>query len=257
MGNVLSLLNIISVIAVIAVNALANILPINGRMTGELSDQYPNLFVPAGLTFAIWGVIYLLMLVFAVDQGVRIFRPGAREVTRAIGWWFVISSLANSGWIFAWHYERVFLSLLMMLLLLGSLLVIYWKLGIGLTAVDLRTRFAVHLLFSVYLGWITVATIANVTAWLVSIGWNRIGLSEVFWTVAVLLVATGITLLMIRDRGDLAYALVVIWAFAGILIKRLSPGALPTPVLVWTLIICLGAIATAALLSARRWLGSA
>ena len=130
---VLSILNIIGFIGVVIVNGLANALPINNKATGELSDQYPNLFVPAGLTFSIWGIIYILLAIFVVYQLVVTFRKDESGLNpfKKIGYLFFISSILNMGWIFSWHYEIVPLSLLIMLLLLGSLLAIYLRLGVG------------------------------------------------------------------------------------------------------------------------------
>jgi hypothetical protein len=122
------------------------------------------------------------------------FKLKKDPIVDQIGWWFIVTSVANIAWIFAWHYERIFLSLLIMLVLLASLLKIYLGLGIGETAVSGAKKYLVHLPFSIYLGWITVATIANVTALLVAVEWNRFGLSEVFWTALVIIVATAITL---------------------------------------------------------------
>ena len=218
-----AVLNLVGFLGTVVVNALANALPINGITTGELSDLYPNLFVPAGLTFSIWGLIYLLLAIFAVYQLVASLRPGAPAgFLDRIGPLFVISCGANIGWIFAWHYRLVGVSLLLMLLLLGSLLGLYLRLRVGVSDAPARERYLVHLPFSVYLGWITVATIANVTALLVDAGWNRFGAGEVFWTVAVIAVAAGITLGVLFSRRDAFYALVVVWALIGIVIKRTS-----------------------------------
>lgn len=227
----LSILNLLGFLATVVVNALANILPINGITTGELSDLYPNLFVPAGLTFAIWGLIYVLLGIFVIYP----LRPSLRrdaqklDFVHRIGPLFFISCLANIGWIFAWHYQIVPLSLVLMLLLLGCLLAIYLRLNIGKSEATKAQRYFVHLPFSVYLGWITIATIANVTALLVDINWGRWGLSEQFWAVAVIIVGIAIALSMLFTRKDIYYSLVVDWALLGILIKRLS--AVPLPLL--------------------------
>lgn len=218
----LQFLNIVAFVGTVVVNILANTLPIAGKTTGELSDLYPNLFVPAGFTFAIWGVIYILLALFVIYQALDILKLNKNPVVEKIGVWFILASLANMAWIFAWHYEQVFLSLLVMLVLLISLLRIYLRLGIGVSKVSKDEKYFVHLPFSVYLGWITVATVANVTAFLVDINWGRFGLSEVTWTVVVIVVATLITLKMLQKHGDIFYSLVVIWAFVGILAKRLS-----------------------------------
>ena len=195
----LKILNLFAFLATIAVNAMANALPINGKTTGELSDLYPNLFVPAGLTFSIWGLIYLLLAAFIVYQ---VAAPGrnAADFLQRIGPLFILASAANIGWIFLWHYQRVPASLVVMLVLLASLMAIYLRLEIGVQASSWREKLLVQLPFSVYLGWITVATIANVTAVLVHSGWDRFGASEQFWTVVVLAVATAITLAVLFTR---------------------------------------------------------
>jgi len=220
----LSILNLVGYLGTVIVNALANALPINNKTTAQLSDQYPNLFVPAGLTFSIWGVIYLLLAIFVIYQVIATFRKDKSSLKpfARIGYLFFLSSLLNIGWIFAWQYEIVPLSLVFMLLLLGCLLAIYIRLGIGKEGSPKNEQYLIHLPFSVYLGWITIATIANVTALLVDINWNRFGLSDQFWTVAVIVVGIGIALSILIRRQDIYYCLVVAWAFGGILIKRLA-----------------------------------
>jgi hypothetical protein len=221
----LSILNLLGFLGTVIVNALATILPLNGITTGELSDLYPNLFVPAGLTFAIWGLIYVLLGIFVIYPLIPSVRRDAQKVdfVQRIGPLFFISCLANIGWIFAWHYQILPLSLVLMLVLLGCLLAIYVRLNIGKSEATKVKRYLVLLPFSVYLGWITIATIANVTALLVNINWNAWGLSEPFWAVAVIIVGIAIALSVLFTRKDIFYCLVVDWALLGILLKRLSP----------------------------------
>jgi hypothetical protein len=249
----LKTLNLAAFLATIAINAMANALPINGRTTGELSDLYPNLFVPAGLTFSIWGIIYLLLAVFSIYQIAAPIRTSA-EFLRSIGPLFIIASAANIGWIYLWHYQRVSASLLLMLVLLASLLGIYLRLGIGVGAASWRQKLLVQLPFSVYLGWITVATIANVTVVLVHVGWNRFGASQELWTVVVLIVAALITLAVLFTRNDPFFALVILWAFVGILIKRLAVDSPPSRAIIITLAVSMGVIGVALLLRIPRWL---
>jgi hypothetical protein len=220
----LSILNLLGFLGTIIVNALANILPINGVTTGELSDRYPNLFVPAGLTFAIWGLIYVLLGIFVIYPLVPRVRRDSQKVefVQKIGPLFFVSCLANIGWIFAWHYQVLPLSLVLMLILLGCLLAIYLRLNVGKSEATKAERYLGHLAFSVYLGWITIATIANVTALLVDINWNTWGLGEQFWAVAVIIVGIAIALSVLFTRKDIYYSLVVGWALLGILLKRLS-----------------------------------
>ena len=217
----LSILNVLGFLGVVIVNALAVTLPLNNKTTGELSDQYPNLFVPAGLTFSIWGVIYILLAIFVIYGLVVAIRKDSEKSSfiENIGILFLISCLANIGWIFAWHYEILALSLVLMLILLGSLITIYLRLRIGKSDSTRTEKYMVHLPFSIYLGWITIATIANVTALLVDINWNTFGLSEPFWAIAVIIVGIAITLSVLFTRKDIFYCLVVDWALLGILLK--------------------------------------
>lgn len=217
----LAIANFLGFILTIVLNGLANGLPLNGVTTGELSDMYPNLFVPAGFTFAIWGVIYLLLLAFTVYQLRQAFsKNGNVDFIQKIGWWFVVSSIANASWIVAWHYQIVWLSLVIMLVILGSLLGIYQQLTIGEKPKNTLEKWLVHLPFSVYLGWITVATIANVTTLAVDNNWSGFGISEMTWTMIMITIATFIGIIMLFRRKDWAYALVLIWAFYGIYAKR-------------------------------------
>src|SRR4030066_1943707 len=165
-----ALLNLIGLLAVIAVNAMATLLPLNNITTGELSDKYPNLFVPAGITFSIWGVIYLLLILFIIYQFIVAFRKSTEErgIFEKIGILFFLSCGFNIAWILAWHYELVWLSLIIMVLLLLSLIFIYIRLGTGRTGIKNYEKVFVNIPFSIYLGWITILTIANVTAYLVN-----------------------------------------------------------------------------------------
>jgi len=220
----LAILNIIGFLGTVVVNGLSNALPLNGKTAGELSDQYPNLFVPSGLTFSIWGVIYILLAIFVIYGLVVAAKnnPEKSQFIEKIGVLFFVSCLANMGWIFAWHYEIVPLSLVIMLVLLATLIAVYLKLQIGKSDAPRIEKYLVHLPFSVYLGWITIATIANVTALLVYLNWNAFGLGEPFWAVTVIIVGIGITLSVLLTRNDIFYCLVVDWALLGILLKRLA-----------------------------------
>jgi len=250
----LAILNLVGFAGTVAVNALANIIPINNITTGEVSDVYPNLFTPAGLTFSIWGLIYVLLGIFAVYQLMPSFRrdPQKAELIQKIGPLFFISCLANSGWIFAWHYQNIPLSLVLMLVLLASLLAIYLRLGIGKTELTRAGRYLVHLPFSIYLGWITVATIANVTIMLVDLNWGAFGLGEPFWAAAVIIVGTIIGLSMLFSRRDVYYALVVNWALLGILLKRMADDTAADQTVVYVTIAALAVLTVGIIVQAVR-----
>jgi hypothetical protein len=225
----LSILNLIGFLGTVIVNGLSSALPINGKTAGELSDKYPNLFVPTGLTFSVWGIIYILLAIFVVYGLIFASRKNIVKSSFIgnIGVLFLLSCLVNMGWIFAWHYEVVPLSLVLMIILLATLIAMYLRLHIGKSDSPKTEKYMVHLSFSVYLGWITIATIANVTALLVYTNWNTFGLGEPFWAIAVIIVGIAITLSMLFTRQDIFYCLVVDWALLGILLKRLAD---PTPV---------------------------
>jgi hypothetical protein len=192
-------------------NGLAAWLPLNDRTTGELSAQYPNLFVPAGITFSIWSVIYLMLLAWTVAQ----FFGDRRALAERIAPAYAISSALNAAWIFAWHYEQVALSVLIMLGLLVSLLRINAILA-GETGAHWLPRAA----FGVYLGWICVATIANITALLVDLGWDGAGVPDATWAMILVVVgAAAAAFALLRLRNPLIGAAVV-WAFAGIVLNR-------------------------------------
>ena len=216
--------NLLAVLSTIIVNILANSLPLNGKVTGELSDSYPNLFVPAGLTFAVWGVIYLLLILFAIYQFKFFFSKDAHDFgfIEKIGVLFIVGSIGNIAWIFFWHYEQVLLSLGAMLLLFASLLGIYLRLDIGNSKVSRQEFYFVHVPISVYIGWITVASIANITALLVDIDWQGFGIDQGTWTIVILAIVTLLTCLILFKRRDIAYSLVVLWALFGIFIKRMA-----------------------------------
>ena len=209
---------IVAVVAMIGVNILANALPINGQNTGQISDRFEVYFVPAGYVFSIWGLIYLALLAYAVYQALPAQADNASLIN--IAYLFVLSCLANIAWIFAWHYNQVALSVLAMLALLVLLVVIYLRLDIGRVEVSSSMKWFVHVPFSIYLGWITVATVANITDWLYVVEWSGWGISPEIWAVIMLAIATLIGGAMSMRRGDVAYAAVLIWAFAGIGIKH-------------------------------------
>jgi len=231
----------------VTVNALANILPINGVGTGAVSDSYPNLFAPAGLTFAIWGLIYLLLAAYTLYQ-IGLFRGGgpAKEgLLRRVGILFSISSVANTAWIFSWHYRIIPLSMILMIVILVCLILINQTLRAEKLTV--REKALIGLPFSVYFGWITVATIANMTVLLVSLGFTGFGVAESIWAVAVLIVGMLIgTVTMVRNR-DIAYGVVLIWAYLGIYIKHVSEKGFggQYPMVMFTAVSCLVVFALA------------
>ena len=229
------LANLISVAIALTVNILASTLPLNGQNTGEISDRFQVYFVPAGYVFAIWGIIYIGWIAFTIFQ----FRRDQKESPRLrkLGYLFALSGIFNAAWLFTWHYNYFGLGVIVMLGLLGLLIASYLSLNVNRVSVTTAERWSVDIPFSVYLGWISVATIANVTDWLYLVGWNGFGIAAQTWAVIMLVVASVVGLLMALTRRDAAYLLVFVWSFVGIALKQVT-----APMVVTTAWIAAGAM---------------
>jgi len=207
-------------LGVIAVNALANILPINGYNTGQISAFYPNAFVPAGFTFSIWGVIYLLLLYYTIGFTYYTLKqeqyPKAFAFIERINIYFLLTCVFNMTWILAWHYLQIELSLVIMLLFLITLIQLFLKSSTIVHELTTTQKFILQTPFIVYLGWISVATIANSTALLVAYQWNGFGMPPVYWSAAMILIALLLAVLMLKKFKAIPFALVVAWALWGI-----------------------------------------
>ncbi len=227
----------------LTINGLANALPINGLTTGDISDNFAVFFVPAAYVFSIWGLIYLALLAFTVYQALPSQRENPR--LRRVVYLYALSGAANSAWIFLWHYQRFSLTLLAMLILLGSLIAIYLRLGIGRTEVSTAERWAVRVPMSIYLGWISVATVANVTSLLDFLRWGGWGIAPDIWTLIMLVVAAGIAGLVLWARHDVAYGLVFVWAYIGIAVKHMGTLTVSLPAAILATAIAVGVIISA------------
>jgi hypothetical protein len=209
---------ILTVIATIVINILANALPLNGLNTGEISDRFQVYFVPAGYVFSIWGIIYIGLIALAIFQALPSQRENPRM--RATGWWISLGGLANIAWIFFWHYERFPLTLVAMLVLLATLIITYLRLGTGKVPVSRAETWAVRVPISIYTGWITVATVANVTDLLYYLNWDGFGIAPEIWMAIILAAVLVIAGLVLITRRDVAYGLVILWALIGISVKH-------------------------------------
>jgi hypothetical protein len=191
---------------------------LGGKNTADISDANLTLITPAGYVFSIWGVIYVLLGIFVIFQALP--REKKKEYHEKIGWLFVLSSVFNIIWIFLWQFEYLVFSVVLMFLLLASLILIYLRLDIGKSEVGIREKITIHLPFSTYLGWITIASIANVSVTLVSLDWDGFGISPETWATLIVIIALIITILVLVTRKDIAYGLVIIWAFVGIAVGQ-------------------------------------
>lgn len=219
---VLQVLVVVFFVSTVVINALANILPINGLTTGDLSDKYQIFITPAGYVFSIWSVIYLGLLAFSVYQALPSQRtnPGLQAIRAP----FIFSSIVNMAWIVVWHYEWVPLSLAVMLMIIGSLITIYTRLRPRFNLASTGERWTTHIPFSIYLGWISVATIVNITVIFDYTGLSATltsgAISAELWTAIMLGVATVVGLFFTQIKLDPVYGLVFVWAFIGIAVKH-------------------------------------
>ncbi len=221
------LITAVAFVLTVAVNAAAVLLPLNGNSTAEISARFPALVIPANYVFSIWSVIYLALFVFTVSQAL----PGRRrdDRLRRIGYLPALTGLLNAAWVMLWHYELFALTVPVMVALLLTLVTIYRRLDIGRRPVALLDRVAIDLPWSLYLGWITVATMANVTQLLVWQGFRGGPLAEEAWAVGVLALGVAIAAQVVLRHRDVAYAAVIAWAYAGIAVNQSD-----TPVVVAT-----------------------
>jgi hypothetical protein len=240
---------LISFFYMMVMNTVATTLPLNGLTPDQISDKYDTLFAPIGFTFSIWGIIFTLLGVYSVYQLLR-----DNEWIRTITPWFIASNLLNGTWIVAWHYEVIWVSLVIIV----SLLLVLIRITRTTTSarVGLGTTFAMVLPFNVYFGWITVATVANVSALLVQQGWRGGGiLSEEAWTIVILVVAAAIGVTTALSNRSIAYGLVLVWAYFGILSRHLSPEEWNEqyPSVILTAQILLPILGIAAVIALVRW----
>lgn len=233
----LKIVMVVSFLAMITVNGLANALPLGGRTTGDVSAAYPTLFTPQGFTFSIWGVIYVVMAI-ALVRFLLTDESGFHGMHQLIGSVFILSSLLNIAWLFAWHHDRILLSSLVML-------VLFFVLAVGFMRIPGELGI-IRAGVSLYFAWISVALIANITITLVAFDVSMPLFSDSVWLVLVLLFATGVALATLFIQKDILFGAVFLWAFSGILSRHLASGGLggAYPHVVATLIAALLVIAS-------------
>ncbi|WP_100334171.1 TspO/MBR family protein [Bacillus alkalisoli] len=207
-------LNLTAFMLVIFVNFLANALPLNGQTTGEISNRLEVLITPASFAFSIWGLIYFLLGVWVLRQAPK--RRRNHPLYNETSLYFIISCILNSAWVICWHYELFMTTVVIMVGLLVTLIVLYKKL------MERNAGFWDKVPFSIYLGWISVATIVNISYYLVFIGWDGWGISAPTWTVIMLVVATILAIVFRVEHADWVYPLVFVWAFFAIGVKNME-----------------------------------
>ncbi|MGF3555240.1 MAG: tryptophan-rich sensory protein [Thermoplasmatota archaeon] len=220
----LAIFNFLTLILLLGFNIAISVLPLNSISTKAVSDKYPALIVPYSVTFSIWFIIYILLVLFVLNQLNFIFKRDEKKrvLIEKVGVLFFLSSVLNVLWLFCWHYEKLLLSVIVIILLLIILAILYIKLGIG------KKDFSESLIFvktpvSVYLAWISIATIANISSYIGSLKLYLFDNYEVLWTVLVIIISLFLAIFMVLKNRDIIFALVFLWAYIGIIIKQLIP----------------------------------
>ena len=210
--------NLAAYAIMILLNVLSNALPINGQSMPEISERYPSLFTPAGITFSIWGVIYLALLTFVIWQALPAQRSS--EKLARVSPWFKVNCLANASWLVAWHYDLLIVSMLIMLVMLVTLIRIYAILIRDIETAPFKEHLVLYPAFSLYTGWIVVATIANASVIQTHWGLDDVGIGAVHWTLLKLALAGAIGATMVLRFRDIPFALVIAWAAFGISVMQ-------------------------------------
>jgi hypothetical protein len=221
MKKALQIANGVALIATIVINYLSNTGVFNGNTMKTISDKYQNFFTPAGYAFSIWGLIYIGLLAFVIYTVTGLFKKVEDEwPVLEVGWWFVISCVANSFWVIAWLYDYIGLSVVLMTVLLFSLIKIILNTRMELDDLPLKKIAFVWWPFCLYSGWIAVALIADVAAYLTKIKWNGFGISEIAWTLIMIVIAGIINLIITWNRNMREFALVGVWALVAIAVTN-------------------------------------
>jgi hypothetical protein len=216
---VLAIATPIAIIATLVVNTLSNFVPPGGQNIGQLANSLLSgvQILPANYAFAIWGLIYLGLIAYGIYQ----YRPaleGDRTIQR-VDTLLIIACVAQIIWVLLFTLQQFWWSVLFMLAILLPLIGIYLQLDIGRGRSDRRRKWSVDIPFSVYLGWISIATIVNVASALYISGWGGDG-SATGWTVAMLVVGIVLGAIVVLQRADIAFTLVFIWAFVAIAVRQ-------------------------------------
>jgi hypothetical protein len=220
----LTILNLLALAIHIILSFATQFKLVNTVDVAQVSNQFPTLFTPAGITFAIWGLIYVALLAMCIYHLVISFIKNenheANKATDKMGPWFILNNLATAAWLYVWTHQMIGLAEILIVFQLISLIIIHSLLGIQEPEHSLSNKIFTQAPLSIYLGWISIATIANTAVYLSSVGWSRFGFSETAWAMLMIGAAIFITMLMIFFKNNILFAVVVLWALWGIIIKQ-------------------------------------
>ncbi|MEO0554811.1 MAG: tryptophan-rich sensory protein [Bacteroidota bacterium] len=239
--KIIAICNFLSVILIISVTYIGDN-GFNGNTVRGVSAKYYHLFTPSPYAFAIWGLIFLGLLIYTISQLVTAFKKnGDVEIIKRTGWWFNAANIFNFLWLFAWLTENIFLSLVIMIGILTSLLMVVIKTRLGLEKISISKKMVVYWPIGIYIGWISVALIANTAAFLVKIGWEPLLFDNKSWTIVMMMVAIILNLFLLIKRNMVTFNLVGVWALYAIYVRHMeSQEILATTAIIGVSIISIG-----------------
>jgi len=219
-------LNAVAFLVQLCMTVLIQLKQVSDYTVGEVSEKYPSLFTPAGITFSIWGIIYLSLAVFCLYHIASAWAKPANHpaniATERMGEWFILANLAAAFWLLSWVYEEIGLSVTLIFIQLLCLVAIHQRLGMYDTRAGAASRWLTQFPLSIYFGWITIATMANVSSYLNATPWDGWGLDPVDWTTILIGVAVFIAILVMAIRRNVLFGLVIAWGLYGIILKRME-----------------------------------
>lgn len=219
----LAILNAISFLIHVTLSYMTQFRVVNKKDVSEVSDQYFSLFTPAPFTFAIWGIIYTFLGIFCLYHIVMAYKhdkvnPANTDIV-TIGGWFIITNLASAAWLIAWTNDRILVSVVLIFIQLLSLIIIHQRINIHSRLRSSGSKVCTELPLSTWLGWISIAAIANTAVYLVATGWDGMGLPNIEWTMIMIGVAILLGVIIIFTRKNIAFGAVIMWGLYGILSK--------------------------------------
>ena len=219
--KVLAISNSLSVFLAVVINYYSMFFGINDHKVGEISDKYENLFTPASYAFSIWGIIFIMLIAYCYYQIRQVFiKKNKPEYIYKTGWWFTLANLCNASWVFVWLFELTGLSVIIMFGILISLIMIVIRTNMEKWDAGIATILFVWWPICIYTGWISVAAIANISAYLSKADWNGFGISDISWTLIMILLATILNWIMVVSRNMREFAAMGIWALIAIYVRH-------------------------------------
>lgn len=208
----LALSNFIMLLLVFLFNFLTGTGRINDLSQADISAMFPTKITPAGFAFSIWGVIYTLIFISIVYMMFKSKEKDMRDLIHTIAWWFNLSAIANILWTVTFSYLKLPLSTLLIAILLLSLTMVL----MNISKLRFKVKAIFPLAFGMYAGWVMIATVVNIAASLVQVGWDGLGLSETMWANIILVIALFIVFFVTYRTTNAIVPLPVAWAYFAI-----------------------------------------